>query len=387
MKTRGLGFVFQTKYRDAKTGETKTGATWSISYSVRGVRRRESVHSTNRADAVRLLKTRISEVAQGRPTGSQVERTTLADLLGMVEADYVANGRRTSRRVRDSGAHLREFFGDCKANEITSDRITAYVAHRLSEKAAKATCNIEQAILRRGFHLAAKAGKVSSTPAMSMLHLDNARTGFLEREQLDAIVQYLPNHLKALIRVGYLTGWRKGELLSRQWRHIDLKQGWLRLEVGETKNGKGRAFPIHALPELDALLKAQRERVSVIERETDAIIPWVFCNDDGSPIRSFSRSWSAACRRAGAPGRLFHDMRRGAVRAFERAGVSRSAGMALSGHLTASIYTRYSIVDSKTLVEAVEKLASANVRSAAESKSPNRDQTGAPVLRPTLKSL
>ena len=35
-----------------------------------------------------------------------------------------------------------------------------------------------------------------------------------------------------------------------------------------------------------------------------------------------------------------------AVRNFERLGVSRTAGMVLSGHLTASIYSRYSIIDS-----------------------------------------
>ena len=54
---------------------------------------------------------------------------------------------------------------------------------------------------------------------------------------------------------------------------------------------------------------------------------------------------------------------------MERRGISRSAGMALSGHLTASVYSRYSITDSKMLEEAVEKLASVNVHSAAESKS------------------
>ena len=62
-------------------------------------------------------------------------------------------------------------------------------------------------------------------------------------------------------------------------------------------------------------------------------------------------------KQAGVPGRLIHDFRRTAVRNLERSGVSRSAGMALVGHKTASIYKRYSIVDESDLKEAGTKLA------------------------------
>lgn len=66
MKTtqnRGMGFVYRATYIDKRTGKKKTAATWTISYSVHGVRHRESTGSTNRADAVRLLKKRLGEVA------------------------------------------------------------------------------------------------------------------------------------------------------------------------------------------------------------------------------------------------------------------------------------------------------------------------------------
>lgn len=358
-QTRGLGFVFQPGYRDKKSGAEKTVATWWISYSVHGVRHKESSESTNRADATRLLKKRIGEVAQGKAVGNMVERTTLDDLITMIVNDYAANARRSAERIPFAARHLRAYFGsNCRAREITADRITAYVAHRLDEKAARSTVNIEQSVLSRGFRLALKAGKVATRPEISMLHLDNARAGFFEREQFEAVRRHLPEHLRPLVTAGYLTGWRRGELLSRQWRHVDLKEGWLRLEVHESKNGKGRAFPINALPELRDLLLAQRERITAIEVKTGSIIPLVFANPDGSPISDFRKAWRSACRAAGCPGRLFHDFRRTAVRNFERVGVSRSAGMALSGHLTASIYGRYSIVDSTMLVEAVEKLAS-----------------------------
>jgi hypothetical protein len=43
---------------------------------------------------------------------------------------------------------------------------------------------------------------------------------------------------------------------------------------------------------------------------------------------------------------------------MERAGVSRSVAMKLSGHRTESVYRRYAIADSAALEEGVGKLAS-----------------------------
>jgi integrase len=359
MKNRGQGFCFQPRYRDKKTGEKKPTATWWISYSDHGKRFKENAHTTSQTVAGKLLKLRIGQAGIGRPVAPQTEKTSLDDLIAMVEAHYKANALKSGKRIPIAAKHLREFFGgDCKAREITSDRITAYVAHRQEQKAARATINVEQAFLSRGFRLAAKAGKVGARPEMSRLKLDNARQGFFEAAQFEAVVRHLPEHLQPLVQVAYLTGWRRGEILTRQWRHVDLKLGSLRLEPGETKNGAGRSFPFHNFPELREVLMAQRERVSEIEKTSGQIIPWVFINSNGMPLVDFRNAWRTACREAGCPGKLLHDFRRTAIRNFERRGVSRSAGMALSGHLTASIYSRYSITDSKVLEEAVEKLTS-----------------------------
>ncbi len=54
----------------------------------------------------------------------------------------------------------------------------------------------------------------------------------------------LPDYLRPVIQVGYITGWRiASELLTRTWKNVDLKDGCLRLEPGEGKTGQGREFP------------------------------------------------------------------------------------------------------------------------------------------------
>ena len=61
------------------------------------------------------------------------------------------------------------------------------------------------------------------------------------------MVTQQPEDLKAIIRTAQVTGWRvHSELLMRKRHHLDLDAGWLRLEPGETKNGRGRMFPLTA---------------------------------------------------------------------------------------------------------------------------------------------
>lgn len=354
-QTRGLGLVYQPVYLDKRTGERKTAATWWIQYSVRGKRFRESSGSSNRADAVKLLKRRIGEAGQGRVLGPQAEKTTLKQLTQMLLDDYRVNARRSMKRVKASVGHLLAFFGDGLAMDITGDRIASYVAYRQDEKAAAATINRELAALKRAFRLGEKVGKVIQRPEVSMLREDNRRKGFFEAVEYRAVLEHLPEELKPVIQTAYITGWRiASEILTRQKHHINLQAEWLRLEPGETKNGEGRNFPL--TPDLREVLERQLAKTKELEQATGRIIPWLF-HRDGNPIRDFRWSWASACKDAGVAKRIPHDFRRTAVRNLERAGVPRSAAMAMVGHRTESIYRRYAIADEAMLKEGAIKLA------------------------------
>src|SRR5262249_28974634 len=157
------------------------------------------------------------------------------------------------------------------------------------------------------------------------------------------------------------TGWRTlSEVLPLQWNQVDFRAGMVRLEPGSTKNKKGRTFPFAALPELEGVLRTQRDAADQLQLERGIIIPWVFFRSTKvgvQSIRSYKSSCADARIAAGVPDRIVHDLRRTAVRNLRRAGVPESVAMKLTGHKTISVFLRYDIVDEQDLSLAVNKLA------------------------------
>lgn len=332
------------------------GSVWWIRYRFNGKQQFESSKSNDVRVANELLSRKRAEIKLGQCLGPDAGKTTFNDLVTMIRNDYKLNGRKSSDRVDLAVKQLRSFFGFDKARNITSDRIAAYVKQRLEDEAARATIRYELAVLRRMFTLGVQSEKVARAPHIPSVFVENARQGFFEAAEFEKVAQKLDEPLRAFARFLYLTGWRAGEAMSLTWSGVDFEAGVLRLEPGTTKNGEGRNFPFTPHPALTELLNAQREYTKAIEREKKRIVTAVF-HRAGEPIRSYAKAWNSACEAVGLKGRLVHDLRRTAVRNLERAGVSRSVAMKLTGHKTEAVYRRYAITSEADLCEGVKKVA------------------------------
>ena len=103
------------------------------------------------------------------------------------------------------------------------------------------------------------------------------------------------------------------------------------------------------------MLLDRRAKTDELQRKLGVLIPVVF-HIEGNPFKSYRKAWKTACRKAGLPGRIPHDLRRTAVRNLVRAGVSEVVAMKMTGHKTRSIFDRYDIVSQGDLNDAARKL-------------------------------
>ena len=148
------------------------------------------------------------------------------------------------------------------------------------------------------------------------------------------------------------------EVLALKVRHVNLNEGTLTLDPGTTKNGEGRVA--YMTPELKSMVAAQIDRIRGLEKQV-GILPDLFPHLSGRHvgqlIGNFRGAWEKACRLAGCPGMLRHDMRRSAVRNLVNAGVPERVAMDVTGHKTRVVFNRYHIVSPADLQEAARRLA------------------------------
>ena len=346
-----LGSIYR-RTKKQRDGTVRTLPIWWIKYRGSGQVFRESSGSEKYADAERLLKRRLGEIATGRFAGLGPERIRFSDLTGAVMTDYSENGRSSMAHVeRRLRLHLLPALGGVRAADFGTSNVRRYIEQRRSEGAANATINRELAIVKRAFRLAAQSDPpmVTRIPGVPKLEENNIRTGFLEHEAYLKLRAELPEDIRLLFVVGYYTGARLGELKRLRWPQVDLSAKRIALYPGTTKNGEGKSLPIYG--EMSKWLTIEKE----IRDAQFPECPYVF-RRSGKPVKDFRKAWAEACKRAGVPGLFFHDLRRTAVRNMVRAGVPEKIAMQISGHKTRSVFDRYNIVSDRDLDLAAERM-------------------------------
>lgn len=357
--------------------------TWWIRYYRDGKRYEESSGSTREGDARKLLRLREGDVERGVPVTPKVARLRFEEAAADVVNDYRTNRKRSTDDVeRRIQKHLLPFFAGRRLASISAADIRSYIAARQQQRTvtskafafvtrAGTTCrmpaqqravagvsnaeiNRELTTLKRMFNLAIQSGKLLHKPHVPMLKENNVRTGFFESHEFDAVLRRLPTVVQSIARFAYITGWRvDSEVLPLLWRHVDFAAREVRLDPGTTKNGDGRTFPMTR--ELRSLLEEQRVTTDRLQRHADKVCPHVF-HRNGRPVRTFRVVFARACREAGCPGRLVHDLRRTAVRNLVRAGIPERVAMQMTGHKTRSVFERYNIVSAGDLRDAAKRL-------------------------------
>jgi len=328
------------------------GNTLWIKYYQNGKPYQESSRSEKMEDARKLLKRREGEISEGKLPGIVFDKVRFDELAEDLLSDYRVNGRKSLESVSYRIEHLKGYFEGVRAPEITTPRINRYIEARLEDDAENSTINRELAALKRMLNLGAKQTppKVNRVPFIPMLKERNIRQGFFEHGDFLSLRDALPEYIQGFATFAYKTGWRVSEVKGLRWAQVDLTQGIVRLEPGETKNDEGRTMYLDE--ELREVFTRQWER----RKTTRTITPYVFTNREGTDrVRDFRGAWEKACIMAKIGKRLFHDFRRTAVRNMVRSGIPEKVAMMISGHKTRTVFDRYNIVNADDLKQAASR--------------------------------
>lgn len=146
----------------------------------------------------------------------------------------------------------------------------------------------------------------------------------LQDNEAALLLKHLSGETKSIFELAIETGMRRSEMLSLEWRNIDLKKSVAVL--ADTKNGESRAVPLSSTA--IRVLKGLQRGIG------------------GGKVFTITQSqlrdtWEAARTAAGIPDIRLHDLRHEAAsRLFEK-GLNVMEAASITGHKTLSMLKRY----------------------------------------------
>lgn len=272
---------------------------------------------------------------------------SIAELLSLIEADYIMQARRSLITLRCSMRHLLRLLGDREAEDLRGRDIERYKRSRLAEEAARSTVNNELAALRRAYRLAQDQEILARAPAIRSLKVENTRHGFIEPgdfARLLGALREVDADVADLVEWLYFLGWRRGQARSLLWSDVDLEDFLIVVPGARTKSGHAHLVKLPG--SLEELLRRRAGR---------ARGPLVF-HRGGKPIRDFRAAWRRAAAAIGRPELRVHDLRRSFARNATRAGCPQKLVMDLGGWRTGAVFARYAITDERALSAALDQI-------------------------------
>jgi integrase len=328
------------------------GRTWWMQFYINGEAHQESTGTTNQKRAIGVLNQTLQDVATGKLRDPRAEKRSVSKLVEDMfkqKRDGLIKGAKSLEEDEYRwNKNLEPKFGRLKAQQVTKKVVDKYVHERKAAGAANGTINKEISILRRALDLAEITGPKWPT----LPEGDAVRRGFLDDTKYSALAAECGRRglwLRTILAMGASFGFRKSEMRDMRVRQVDLQDRIITLE--QTKNGEARVAGI--TDEMYPLLA-----LCVANKTPDDFVLTKFVKKTGKNIGigDFRKTWAAACKAAGVPGLLVHDLRRTAARNLRRLGESEGVIMSVGGWKTRNVFERYNIKTVEDAKRAAERL-------------------------------
>jgi integrase len=232
----------------ASKGLYKRWNVWWICYvGVDGRTRRETSGTTNYREAQALLIKRKLSVLEGKePEVKLIKNHCFFEL----KEEYLKWSERQKSYKSKKGfvEQLCKEFGNLPLRNFGTRLVDQFVTKRLELGNKPATVNRIMATLKHMFTKAVEWEMVEEE-TLKRIRLvkqqkeNNKRLRFLSKEECQTLIDCAEPHLKPILITALNTGMRKTEILTLTWDNVDLKHGFIQLNI--TKNDERRDIPIN----------------------------------------------------------------------------------------------------------------------------------------------
>ena len=282
--------VFHLTRKDGSKG-------WYYDFTHNGVRYR-SIAGSTKTQALRAQERKRIELIEGDLGYKKIRNPKISQFsqIFLQRRKHLKSLKRDELSVRI----LLRFFKNKPLMSITPSDIEDYIGRRMCEGVSNATINRELACLKRMFSLAIKWGDAKLNPVKEVDFLKEppGRTRFLSIEEAQVLIRSSADHLKPILVMALNTGMRRMEILRLKWKHVHIENVIEPyVEIVKTKNNRKRFIMLNQ--DVVLLLKEMKPNGS----------EYVFLGSKGVPLKSVTKPFGTALRRAGISDFRFHDLR------------------------------------------------------------------------------
>ena len=351
-------------YKETKELASGTTAVYwrgevSLGSGQQGCRKLLRFRGKTRAEVQQQVTQAIADLQKGLPVSPS--KVTVAEYLNRWLEDSVQHSvrqRTYSSYAMNVKTHISPALGSIPLKKLTAADVQGFYSRKLESGLSARTVQYLHAILHRALEQAVKWGHIARnvTDAVDRPRVARAAITTLSPDEARRfLVVAKDDRFSALYVLAISTGMRQGELLGLTWSNVNLDAGQIhvnqqlqynrqdrRLELAETKSGKGRNVALTALA--IAALK-QHRRMQLAEKLALADVwqnEWdlVFTTQVGTPISAgnmLRRSFYPVLAKAEVPRLRFHDLRHTAATLLLIAGVHPRVVQEMLGHASIAI--------------------------------------------------
>jgi integrase len=275
-------------------------------------------------------------------------------------------------------------FGEKALKDITTNDIEAFRDARKAAGLSAVTVNHDLKLLRKMFNWAIRKSYVERTPfkiaTVSAITLDREiprSKRFEEEGDEQKLLDGADPHLRGVLIALLDTACRVGEVLSLQWKNVNIERREIVIEAVKSKTRTARIVPISK--RLMGILEMRRHDPSGQLHRADA---YVFGTEVGEQVKSVRDAWEKIREAAGLPDLQLRDLRHEAGSRFDDAGVPTNYVSKLLGHTNLTTTSRYLNIHRRGLHMAMRTVEDHRARHAGVAQPLHTDEDASPAVVP-----